>query len=109
MYNLDTMLKRCWYYLGRGRSLFAFNVFGHLSKEERTGKNVSPYLWSVGEYFPSPWLYPITKCAGPKDSREQSRRKQEILLFRGLATETSFLHRRVYTFGHLFAKRNCLK
>ena len=73
MRKLHSLLKRCWSVLSRDRSLFAFNVFGNLSKRERLSKNVSMYLNSVTEHFPSPWLYPMTKCVGPEDSREQSR------------------------------------
>ena len=73
VYKLHTLLKRCWYHLSSERSLFAFNIFGHLSERERRGKNYLQYLRSVTEYFPSPWLYPMKKCVGPEDSREQSQ------------------------------------
>ena len=73
MRKLYTLPKRCWNSLRRDRSLFAFNVFGHISKQERRGRNISQYLNSVTEHFPSPWLYPMTKCVGPEDSRELSR------------------------------------
>ena len=55
------------------RKFVGFYVFGHLSKQEREELYVSEYLKSVTEHFPSPWLYPLTKCVGPEDNRESSR------------------------------------
>ena len=71
--KLRSLLKRCWDWLRSDRSLFAFYVFGHLSKQERQERFVSEYLKSVTEHFPSPWLYPLAKCVGPEDNRESSR------------------------------------
>ena len=68
-----SLLKRYRIWLQSERSLFAFYIFGHLSKEERQERYVSEYLKSLTEHFPSHWLYPIAKCVGPEDNRESSR------------------------------------
>ena len=45
--KLHSLLKRCWDWLRSDKSLFAFYVFGHLSKQERRERYVSEYLKSV--------------------------------------------------------------
>ena len=70
--KLHLLLKRNWDWLRSDQSLFAFYVFGHLSKQERQERYISEYLKSVTEHFPSPWLCPLAKCVGPEDNRESS-------------------------------------
>ena len=72
MRKLQSLLRRSWHSSRSDQSLFAFYVFGHLSKQERQERYVSEYLKTVMEHFPSPWLCPLTKCVGPEDNREIS-------------------------------------
>ena len=111
--KLQVLVKRCWDWLRQDWSLFAFNVFGHLSKQERLTKNVSEYLNSVTEHFPSPWLCPMTKCIGPEDCREQLRWNIGSAV-RDLAVSWSrervvICLGRVCTFGRSVAWKSCLK
>ena len=81
MHKLHLLIKRSWHWLRRDQTLFAYEVFGYLSRQERQSKYVSEYLESVTKHFPSPWLRPMTKCIVPEDSREQSRWNIERNIF----------------------------
>ena len=58
--------------------MFAFYIYGPLSKQERQELYISQYLKSVTEHIPSPWLCPLEKCVGPEDKSESSRWNIEI-------------------------------
>ena len=71
--KLHSLLEGCWDGLRSEQSLFAFYIFGNLSKQELQQGIVSEYLNSVTEHFASRKLRPLAKCVGPDDNRESSR------------------------------------
>lgn len=67
---LRWVLVQSWIGASGNQHLFPFHVFGLLSNQDRQHNCIASYLASVEEYFPRTWLKPMTKCLGPKDSRE---------------------------------------
>ena len=73
-----SFLNRFWIWFRRDQSLFAFYIFGHLSKQERQERHVSEYLKNVMEHFLSLWLYALEKFVGPEDNWERSQWNIEL-------------------------------